>query len=138
MRAYSTPSCQFQMWACLPSLFSHVQLFAALWTVACQALLSTGFSRQESWSGLPCPPPGDLLNPGIKPRSPALQADALPSEPPGHPVGSICFNHFPFSSSDSIISAVLFLIAMILSLASSSLPLNPSSDFFHFSYMSPL
>ena len=42
-----------------------------------------GFSRQEYWSGLPCPPPGDLPNPGIKPRSPALQVDSLPSEPPG-------------------------------------------------------
>ena len=44
-----------------------------------------GFSRQEYWSGLPCPPPGDLPSPGIKPRSPALQADSLPSEPPGKP-----------------------------------------------------
>ena len=43
------------------------------------------FSRQEYWSGLPCPPPGDLPNPGIKPRFPALQADSLPSEPPGKP-----------------------------------------------------
>ena len=42
-----------------------------------------GFSRQENWSGLPCPPPGDLPNPGIKSRSPALLADSLPSEPPG-------------------------------------------------------
>ena len=50
----------------------------------------------------------------------------------GHPAGSIYFNHFPFCSSDCIISVVLFLIAMILSSASSSLPLNPSSDFFHF------
>ena len=50
-----------------------------------QALLSMEFSRQEHWSGLPCPPPGDLPNPGIKPRSPALQADSLPSEPPGKP-----------------------------------------------------
>jgi len=55
------------------------------WTVACQASLSMGFSRQEYWSGLPCPPPGDLPNPGIKPRSPALQADFIPSEPPGKP-----------------------------------------------------
>ena len=45
-----------------------------------------GFSRQEYWSGLPCPPPGDLPNPGIEPRSPALRADALPSEPPGKPL----------------------------------------------------
>ena len=42
-----------------------------------------GFSRQENWSGLPCPPPGDLPNPGIEPRSPALQVDSLPSEPRG-------------------------------------------------------
>ena len=64
---------------------SHVQLFATPWTVACQAPLSMGFSRQEYWNGLPVPSPGDLLNPGIKPRSPALQADALSSEPLGKP-----------------------------------------------------
>ena len=51
------------------SRFSHVQLCATLWTLACQALLSMGFSRQEYWSGLPCPPLGDLLHPGIEPRS---------------------------------------------------------------------
>ena len=51
-----------------------------LWTVAFQAPLSMGFSRQEYWSGLPCPSPGDLPNPGIKPRSPELQADDLPTE----------------------------------------------------------
>ena len=50
-----------------------------------QAPLSTGFSSQEYWSGLPCLPPGDLLNPGIEPRSPALQADSLQSKPPGKP-----------------------------------------------------
>ena len=50
-----------------------------------QASLSMGFSRQEYWSGLPFPSPGDLPDPGIKPRSPALQADALASEPPGKP-----------------------------------------------------
>ena len=49
-----------------------------LWTVAHQALLSIGFSRQESWSGLPCPPPGDLPNPGIELRSPALKVGSLP------------------------------------------------------------
>ena len=52
------------------------------WTVAYQAPPSMGFSRQECWSGLPFPSPGDLPNPGIEPGSPALQADALPSEPP--------------------------------------------------------
>ena len=57
------------------SPFSSVQLFVTPWTIACQAPLSMGFSRQEYWSGLPHPPPGDLLRPGIKPaslRSPAL------------------------------------------------------------------
>ena len=56
---------------------------ATPWTVAYEAPLSTGFSRQEYWSGLPFPSPGDLPNPGIEPGSPALQTDALPSEPPG-------------------------------------------------------
>ena len=60
------------------------------WTVAHQAPLSMGFSRQEYWSGLPCPPPGYLPNPGIQPRSPALQADSLPPEPPGKRV-DCCF-----------------------------------------------
>ena len=67
-----------------PSL-SHVRLFATPWTVAYQALPSMGFSRQEYWSGLPFPSPGDIPNPGIEPGSPALQTDALPSEPPGKP-----------------------------------------------------
>ena len=52
-------------------------------TVASQAPLFMGFSRQEYWSGLPCPPPRDLPNPEIKPRCPTLQLDSLPSEPPG-------------------------------------------------------
>ena len=61
---------------------SRVLLFEASWTVAHQAPLSMGFSRQEDWSGLPFPSPGDLPNPGIEPRSPAFQADTLTSEPP--------------------------------------------------------
>ena len=56
-----------------------------LWTIAHQAPLYMGFSRQEYWSGLPFSSPGDLPDPGIEPRSPALQADALNSEPPGKP-----------------------------------------------------
>ena len=59
---------------------SHVRLFATPWTVAPQAPPYMGFSRQEYWSGLPFPSPGDLPDPGIEPRSPSLQADALPSE----------------------------------------------------------
>ena len=64
---------------------SHVQLFATPWTTAHQAPLSIGFSKQEYWSGLPFPSPGDLPNPVIKSRSSALQADSLPSESPGKP-----------------------------------------------------
>ena len=66
---------------------SCVRLFVTLWTIAYQAPLSMGFSRQEYWSGLPFPSPGDLSDPGIEPRFPALEADALTSEPPGKPLG---------------------------------------------------
>ena len=64
-----------------------VQPFATPWTVAHQAPLSMEFSRQEFWSGLPCPSPGDLPDPGIKPRSPALQAESLSFELPRKPLG---------------------------------------------------
>ena len=67
-------------------VLSRVQLFATPWTVALQAVLSMGFSRQEYWSGLSFPSSGDLPDPGIEPRSPALQADALTSEPLGKPL----------------------------------------------------
>ena len=60
---------------------SRVRLFAIPWTVAYQAPPSMGFSRQQYWSGLPFPSPGDLPNPGIDPGSPSFQADALTSEP---------------------------------------------------------
>ena len=63
-------------------LLSHVWLFASPWTVAYQASLSMGFSRQEYWSGLPFPSPGDLPDTGIEPGSPALEAGALTSESP--------------------------------------------------------
>ena len=75
--------------ACRLSCFSHVGLFATSWTVARQVPLSMGFSRQESWSGLSCPPPGDLPNPGTESRSPvppALQADSLPLSHQGSPL----------------------------------------------------
>ena len=61
---------------------SRVQLFATPWAVVYQAPPSMGFSRQECWSGVPFPSPGDLPDPGIEPGSPVLQADALLSEPP--------------------------------------------------------
>ena len=78
------PSC-----VCVLSRFSCVHLFAIPWTVAHQAPLSMGFSRQEYWSGLPCPPPGDLPDPGIKllsPVAPALQEDSLPLSHRGSPL----------------------------------------------------
>jgi len=65
--------------------FSRVRLFETLWTVARQAPPCTGFSSPEYWNGLPFPSPGDLPDPEIELRSPALQADSLPSEPPGNP-----------------------------------------------------
>ena len=68
------------------SRFSRVWLFEAPWTVPCQGPLSMGFPEQEYWSGLPCPPLGDLPKPGMEPGSfpaPALLADSFPNEPPG-------------------------------------------------------
>ena len=73
----------------VPSRFSHVRLFATLWTVAHQAPLSMGFSRWEYWSGLPCPPPGDFPHPEIELMSsaaPALQADSLALSHQGGPL----------------------------------------------------
>ena len=80
--------CVHHMRVCVLSSFSRVQLFATEWTVALQAPLSMVSSRQECWSGLPLPPPGDLPDPGIKsasPGSPALQVDSFTAEPPGKP-----------------------------------------------------
>ena len=71
---------------CRAYVLSCVRLFVTLWTVARQALLSVGFSRQEYWSRLPFPSPGDLPDPGIEPPSPvspALQVNFIPAEPPG-------------------------------------------------------
>ena len=77
------------MHVCMLSCFSPVRLCVTLWTVACQAPLSLGFSRQDYWSGLPCPPPGDLPNLGAEPMSlmtPALGDGILPLMPPGKPL----------------------------------------------------
>ena len=71
---------------CVCESLSYDRLFAIPWTIAGQAPLSMEFSRQEYWSGLPFPFSGDLPDPGIEPRSPALQADSLLSEPLGKPV----------------------------------------------------
>ena len=67
-------------------LVSRVPLFVTSWTITYQAPWSMGFSRQEYWSGLPFPSPGDRPNPEIEPRSPTGQADSLSSEPPGKPI----------------------------------------------------
>ena len=69
-------------------VLSHIQLFATLWTIACQPPLSMRFPRQEDWSGLPCPPPADLPNTGIEPESitsPALAGGFFTAEPPVKP-----------------------------------------------------
>ena len=71
---------------CMLSHFSRVRLFATPWTVAHQAPLSMGFSRQEYWSALSCPPPANLLHPGIGSASLILQAGSLPPEPSGKPI----------------------------------------------------
>ena len=70
-------------------LLDHVRLFATPWAVAYQAPPSLGFYRQGYISGMPFPSPEDLPDPGIEPGSPTLQADALPSEPPGKPGGRL-------------------------------------------------
>ena len=88
LKGYRCNSCA----VCLVVL-SCPTLFDPMNCIAHHAPLSMGFSKQAYWSGLPCPPLGDLPNPGIEPRSAALQVDSLPSEPPGKPkntgVGSI-------------------------------------------------
>ena len=89
----------------MQSHFSCVRFFAVLWTAVRQASLSMGFSRQEYWSGLPGPPPEDLPNPGIEPRSPALQVDSLPAESQEKPknigVGSLSLPQQIFPSQES-------------------------------------
>ena len=73
-------------------LLNHVRLFVTLWAVARQAPLSMGFSRQEYWSALPCPPLGNLPDPGIKPMSltfPALAGGFFTTEPPGKPAAYV-------------------------------------------------
>ena len=98
---------------CMPSHFCHVQLFATLWTIACQTPLSVRFSRQDYWSGLPCPPPGDLSDAGIEPSFNCLQCRRcrfFTAEPPGFTIPRECgakylvswkqnssFQSYPFS-----------------------------------------
>ena len=81
----------------------RVQLFTTPWTVAFQAPLPMEFSRQEYWSGLPFPSPGDIPKPGIEPRSLPLKADALPSETPGKPASQV--KSIEISSNDTAAAA---------------------------------
>ena len=108
-------------------MLSCVQLFATLWIIARQAPMSMEFSRQEYWGGWPFLSPGDLPNPGIEPRSPALQADSLPSEP-GKPISlNLTYTHkflplpFPYVAPPPtwplpIPLVVLFSVSMSLHL----------------------
>ena len=75
--------CLYRTWAVLCVSHSVRSNSATPWTVVHQAPPSVGFSRQEYWSGLPFPSPGNLPDPGIKPRSPSLETDYLPYKPPG-------------------------------------------------------
>ena len=103
---------------CQVNSLSRVQLFATPWTVAYQAPLSMGFSRQECWSGLPFPSSGDLPDPGIEPGSSTLQADALSSEPPRKPIFT---NNF---SETYHLVLILFALPAILSILDYSLLLT--------------
>ena len=84
------------MCVCMCVCVSHVWLFEIPWTVAHQTPLSMRFSKQEYWSELLCPPPGDLPKSGIEPRSPTLQADSLPYKPPGNISIQTCGIYFLF------------------------------------------
>ena len=83
--------------ACMPHPFSRVWLLVTPWTVARQTLLSMGFSRQESWSGLPCPPPGDLPTQGLNPCLLNPLPWHLPLAPPGKPLSYTYIHLFSHS-----------------------------------------
>ena len=108
------------MTCCMLSCSNHVQHSAIPWTVAHQAPLSMGFSRQEYRSGLPCPPPGDLPDPEIKPTSlmpPAWQGDSLPLMPPRKPDDML---HFKKTSLALLINAAA--VSLDLGFPEPSLP----------------
>ena len=92
---------------------SRVPLFPTPWTVAYQAPLSMGFSRRECWSGLPFPSPGDLPDPEIEPGSPTLQADTLPSEPPGR--SGLFEKSFRFGHFFVVVVVLLVLLTKVVS-----------------------
>ena len=114
------------------SRFSRVRLFATQWTVACQVPLSMEFSRQEYWSGWPFPSPGDLPDAGIEPRSPALQTDSLPSEPPRKPCVCVCV----FISSWAFLSILSHVSRIVKSYYGAVLYLSLPAAF-RFSWFEP-
>ena len=127
------------------SCFSHVQLYGTLWTVACQTPLSMGFPRQEYWSELPFPSQGDLPDPGIKPRSPVLQADSLPTDLQGKPLTllkppnfSLCSSNLPPSSLNMFTTITLNSLLSRLSRSTSVISSRVlSSTFCHFAVCFP-
>ena len=107
-------------WKVKVKSLSCVRLFATPWSVAYQAPLSMGFSRQECWSGVPFPSPEDLSNPGIEPWSPALQADALTSELPVLELGAIPVILNPRTSPNSTEEACHLLLLKAFSRVSTT------------------
>ena len=109
------------------------------WTVAHQAPLSMGFSRQEHWSGLPFPSPGDVPDPGIEPGSPALQAESLPSELPKNPkhfIVNMKYIYTPtiYKEINDLLSQILFISSCnILTLKISSIDYSQFSFYFKIS-----
>ena len=109
----------FSTFTCAPVLFQsfrRVWLFATPWTVALQAPLSMGVSRHEYWSGLPCPPPGDLPNPGIEPMSlvsPALAGGFFTTVPPGKPI-SLCVHIYAYIFSFRFFSIIFNSLCLFL------------------------
>ena len=106
---------------------SCVQLFVTPWTVAHQTPLSMGFPRQEHWSGLPFPSPGDLPEPGNELVSLALQVDSLPAEPSGKPVGLyFCKNSNEFKTQ--LVETFVFFIKLLLMLDLGSVAMGISES----------
>ena len=114
--------------ACVLSLFSHVQLFTTLWTVAHQAPLSMGFSGQEYWSGLPCPPLGDFPHPRIdtvSPAAPCIEGGLFTAEPPRKPFLLVVSGKTSLTSKESACKECIGLDQCPLSAP----PQPPSSGF---------
>ena len=107
---------------CVCQLLSPVLLFATSWTIAHQTLLSIGFSRQDYWSGLACPPPGDLPHPGNETQSPSLHADfffSQLSKPPGKP-SHVCARYI-FKYFICVMSPLHYSVQLSYSVVSDSL-----------------